>query len=140
MTGKKSARIASCSRSCYFHISEHVGGRGEEKRKDHAHILPYTGKGADWGKKGRIDADLAVEDINKSGGINGHPLEIINYDSAGAVQQAILLTRKAAQEDKVFFILGPYFSAEDEVCFPHRERTESPHGGPNVRKARPRRE
>ncbi len=99
-----------------------------------AHILPYTGKGADWGKKGKIDADLALEDINRRGGINGHPLEIITYDSAGSVEQAVLLARKAAQEEKVFFILGPYFSSEDEVCFPIANELKVPMVGPTSAK------
>lgn len=99
-----------------------------------AHILPYTGKGADWGKKGKIDADLALEDIGKKGGINGYPLEILIYDSAGAVQQAIILTRKAALEDKVFFILGPYYSAENEVCFPIANELKVPMVGPTSAK------
>ncbi len=111
-----------------------ISGAQAKKSIKIAHILPYTGKGADWGKKGKIDADLALEDVMKAGGINGHPLEIITHDSAGAVQQAILLTRRAAQEDKVFFILGPYFSSEDEVCFPIANELKVPMVGPTSAK------
>lgn len=134
MVGKKICAFVVLFSFLLLPVFSNTSGAEEKKSIKIAHILPYTGKGADWGKKGRIDADMATEDINKSGGINGHPLEIINYDSAGAVQQAILLTRKAAQEDKVFFILGPYFSAEDEVCFPIANELKVPMVGPTSAK------
>ena len=90
MAGNKICVVALLLSFVLLPAFSHTSEAEEKKSIKIAHILPYTGKGADWGKKGRIDADLALEDINKSGGINGHPLEIINYDSAGAVQQAIL--------------------------------------------------
>ena len=134
MTRMKSLMFVAAMSLLIIPLSHGSRAAQQETPLTIAHILPYSGKGADWGKKGRIDADLALEDINRSGGINGHPLEIITYDSAGAVEQAVLLTRKAAQENKVLFILGPYFSAEDEVCFPIANELKVPMVGPTSAK------
>jgi len=46
-------------------------------------ILILSGVGANWGENSQRGAELAVEEINQRGGINGRPLEIIYQDNPG---------------------------------------------------------
>ena len=57
-------------------------------------------------------AQLAVEDINHSGGIHGLPLELIQEDTQGKGQNAVSAFKKLLTVDKVRFILGGHSSPE----------------------------
>lgn len=57
--------------------------------------------------------DLAVEEVNKNGGVlGGRPIAITYEDSAGNKDQAINAARKLIGRDKVPLILGPTLSNE----------------------------
>jgi len=102
--------------------------------KDQSQIAPLkigvltslTGKGTDWGKKQKVALEMVEQETNASGGINGSPVKFVIYDTGGENQQAVILTRKLASEDKVLAILGPYFSGECEVAFPQGNELKIP--------------
>lgn len=110
------------------------GSGGTEKSSSNNEAEPIkigvltglTGKGADWGNKQKIALQIAEKDINQGGGINGNPVKFLIYDTGGENQQAVILTRKLATEDKVLAILGPYFSGESEVAFPQANELKIP--------------
>lgn len=61
-------------------------------------ILPLTGSAAfyaEWGKKG---IDLAVDEINASGGINGKKIEIVYGDSKNDPKEGVSWMNKFAME------------------------------------------
>src|SRR5262249_17310395 len=70
-------------------------------------IYSITGKGAEWGEHSKIATEIAVDEINKAGGVGGVPLEVILQDTGTEVAPAISLARKLILEDKVLAILGP---------------------------------
>ena len=72
------------------------------------HMVPLTGTSADLGQDFRRTAELALEDINKAGGVNGTPLEIVTEDHQGEPQQGVTAFRKLADVDKVPFILSAW--------------------------------
>ncbi len=76
------------------------------------------GMWSDWCKKNIVAVEMAVEEINAAGGVNGMPLETIIYDTASKPAEATRLVRKLATDDKVLAILGPFSSSEAEVAFP----------------------
>jgi branched-chain amino acid transport system substrate-binding protein len=76
------------------------------------------GMWSDWCKKNIVAVEMAVEEINAAGGVNGMPLETIIYDTASKPAEAARLVRKLATDDKVLAILGPFSSSEAEVAFP----------------------
>ena len=76
------------------------------------------GMWSDWCKKNIVAVEMAVEEINAAGGVNGMPLETIIYDTASKPAEATRLVRKLATDDKVLAILGPFSSSECEVAFP----------------------
>lgn len=77
---------------------------------------------SDWCKKNIVALEMAVEEINAGGGVNGMPLETIIYDTASKPAEATRLVRKLATDDKVMAILGPFSSSECEVAFPVGDR------------------
>ncbi len=89
-------------------------------------LVSKTQKGIAWGRKQEIAAQMAVAEIDKAGGINGSKIDLVIYDTAGENQQAVILTRKLATEDKVVAILGPVFSAEAAVAFAQAKQLEVP--------------
>ena len=66
--------------------------------------------------------DLAVDEINATGGVNGKMLEVIRFDSASDPKQASLGARTLAKDEGVLAILGPFSSGEAAVAFNLAER------------------
>ncbi len=50
---------------------------------------------------------LEVDRVNAAGGVDGHPLQLINYDDQSKAEENTALLRKAANDDKVVAIFGP---------------------------------
>jgi branched-chain amino acid transport system substrate-binding protein len=70
-------------------------------------LLTYQGPTAIFARYEDKGARLAVELANKAGGINGRPIEIVNYDTEGKPDRAGVLFRRLAEEDKVPVVTGP---------------------------------
>jgi branched-chain amino acid transport system substrate-binding protein len=70
-------------------------------------ISALTGKTSYAGVHMKIGAQLALDEINKAGGINGHPIELIieNDDSQGS--KSASAAYKLIHQDKVMLIMGP---------------------------------
>ena len=73
---------------------------------------------SDWCKRNLIAIEMAIEEINAAGGVNGMPLKSVVYDTASKPDEATRVVRKLADDDKVLAILGPFSSSECEVVFP----------------------
>jgi branched-chain amino acid transport system substrate-binding protein len=69
-----------------------------------------------------IAAQMAVDEINASGGIGGRQIKIVSFDTAGKPDQAVVGLRKLAEDDHVLAVIGPLSSAECRVAFPAGER------------------
>ena len=73
-------------------------------------IMILSGEGASWGEASRNGMALAIEDINKSGGVNGKQLRGIYEDDGSDPQKAIGAFNKLTETDRVSFIIGPNWS------------------------------
>jgi branched-chain amino acid transport system substrate-binding protein len=89
-------------------------------------LMPLSGKGASYGQHQEFALKMALEQLEKSGGIKGEKIQIVQYDTRGENAEAISLTRKLIHNDKVLAIIGPYFSAETEVAFPVAVQGKTP--------------
>jgi branched-chain amino acid transport system substrate-binding protein len=81
---------------------------------------------ADFGLRTKDAVQLAVDEVNDAGGIDGRQVELVFGDSASEPQQAALLTRRMAEDDEVLAILGPFNSGEVEVVFPLADSLKVP--------------
>lgn len=61
---------------------------------------------------------FAVEEINKAGGINGRPIELLTRDTAGDPTKAVNYAQQLVFSDKVQFIIGPVNSGEGLATTP----------------------
>jgi branched-chain amino acid transport system substrate-binding protein len=85
--------------------------------------LPSSaGPWATYSRTNHIAAQIAIDEINAAGGVNGKKLRIISFDTAGKPDQAVVGVRKLAEDDKVLAIIGPFSSSEARVAFPAGDR------------------
>jgi branched-chain amino acid transport system substrate-binding protein len=69
-------------------------------------IVSLTGPANALGAEEIDSFHLAVNAVNEAGGINGHPIETIEYDDESDPQTAVTLTQRLITEDNVHAIMG----------------------------------
>ncbi|MEX6501087.1 branched-chain amino acid ABC transporter substrate-binding protein [Pseudomonas zhanjiangensis] len=74
---------------------------------------PVTGPVAQYGEMQFIGAEMAIEQINKAGGVNGAMLEGIKYDDACDPKQAVAVANKIVN-DEVKFVIGHLCSSSTQ--------------------------
>lgn len=75
-------------------------------------ILPVTGEKAKFGEIEKKSFEMALEEINAAGGINGKKLEFIFEDDTGRPDVARSAAEKLITKDKVAMLGGGYGSSE----------------------------
>jgi branched-chain amino acid transport system substrate-binding protein len=75
-------------------------------------LFPFTGDLSDFGQPFLNSAQLAVDQINAAGGVNGQPMELVQGDSATSPQQAVEEARRLIELEGVSAIVGPAGSGE----------------------------
>lgn len=86
-------------------------------------LYPTSGKGAANGLQQQVAIDMFLEKYGDLGAAGR--LSIVRYDTRGENAEAIALTRKLIDSDKVAAIVGPVFSGESEVVFPVAARGQT---------------
>ncbi len=81
-------------------------------------VFSVTGAYSFLGEPEKNTALLLQDQINKAGGINGRPLEIIIEDSKSDETQAVLSAKKLLERDKVLAIIGPSTTGESMALIP----------------------
>lgn len=90
-----------------------------------ANIVELSGGGATAGTNFKNGVELAVKEINASGGILGKKIQTITTDTQSNPGVAKGLTQKAIDND-VFAIFGPVFSGSIMVSMAESRRAEVP--------------
>lgn len=73
---------------------------------------PLTGFAAADGKSALTGAELAVDQINAAGGVNGRQLELMVYDDQASPKESVPVANKLIEQDKVAIgISGSYSGA-----------------------------
>jgi branched-chain amino acid transport system substrate-binding protein len=88
-------------------------------------ILPMTGPLGAAGLMFRTGIDIAVEEINSRGGVNGSPVELIVEDDKINPTESVLMFRKHAGQG-VVAVLGPISSSSWENVSPLAPRLSLP--------------
>jgi branched-chain amino acid transport system substrate-binding protein len=81
-------------------------------------IAPLTGDAAAYGESAQNIVQLAIGDINATGGINGKQVQVIYEDGACNGTTAANAMQKLANVDGVQAVMGGYCSAESLVAVP----------------------
>jgi len=93
------------------------------------YLANLTGDAATWGVHEKNGAILAIEEINKKGGVLGRPLELVVYDVKAKAEDAISAARRLILEDKVVAIGGTNFSGLNIATVPIIEQYKVPQIG-----------
>jgi branched-chain amino acid transport system substrate-binding protein len=75
-------------------------------------VFDISGRASFYGSSHRDSAQLAVEQINAGGGINGRPLQLTVYDGESDETKALLAFRRLIDQDKVLALLGPSLTGQ----------------------------
>jgi branched-chain amino acid transport system substrate-binding protein len=77
-----------------------------------------TGNAAQYGAPIRKGFELALGEINGSGGINGQKMEMVIEDEQGKKEEAINVFKKLIFQDKVLMLFGPTLSNSAQASDP----------------------
>lgn len=86
------------------------------------YMMAKSGPYVSLANTNEIAVDLAVEEINAKGGINGKKIRVVKFDTAGDPKQAAIALRRFAEDDKALAVIGPFSSSEVRTAFPVGER------------------
>ena len=75
-------------------------------------IGPLTGDYANYGTLCRQAVEMAIDEINAKGGVNGVQIKLFAEDSEGDSQKALAAMEKLSSSDKVCAIIGPILTGE----------------------------
>ena len=89
-------------------------------------LFAVTGPAAFLGEPERNSAKMVVDEINKAGGVKGHKLELVVYDTTGDATKAVQLATKLIKDDKVVAIIGPSTTGETMAVIPVAEKEQVP--------------
>jgi branched-chain amino acid transport system substrate-binding protein len=81
-------------------------------------IQPLSGAGAAGGKTALVGVEMAVDRINKSGGINGRPVELVVADDESKPDVARRKAQKLTDDDKIDIQVGGFLSNICLACMP----------------------
>lgn len=87
-------------------------------------VLPLTGDSAAWGEQGKYGIQMALEEINSGGGVNGRKLNVIFEDSKADPKTAVSAIQKLISLDKVNAIIGDITSGATLAMAPIAERSK----------------
>ena len=91
---------------------------GQAKPYKIGSLQPLSGAAAAGGKTALVGAQMAVDRINSSGGINGRPVELVVADDEFKPDVGRRKTEKLVVEDKVDMHLGGFLSNICLACMP----------------------
>ncbi len=70
-------------------------------------FFDLSGPAANIGIPTKLVAEMVVDKLNKSGGVNGQPLQLVIGDTEGDPAKATTIAKKFIYQDKVAAIVGP---------------------------------
>src|SRR6266567_1412915 len=103
--------LAACGGGGSSNKSGSSGGAATGSPIRIGEIADVTGNFVVTGAATRIATDMVVDQVNNSGGINGHKLEVVYADGKGDPQLAITLATQLVQQDHADVLIGAASSA-----------------------------
>ena len=89
--------------------------------------VPLTGFAAADGKSALNGAKLAVKQANQAGGINGKMIELVVYDDQASPKQAVPISNKLIEKDKVVAAISGSYSGATRAAASVFQSAEIPY-------------
>ncbi len=112
--------LSGCGQNQAGKIGDSSEGKTEEAIKIGT-LGPLTGDIATYGLSTKNGVEVAVDEFNKNGGINGKPIQLISEDTRGDQTEAANAASKLIEQDKVSAIVGGVISSETMTAGPITE-------------------
>ena len=85
-----------------------------------------SGRTSSFGQSTKNGAEMAADEINKAGGINGRTIQIIVEDDQGEPNKAATVVSKLINQDKVIAVLGEVASSNSLAAAPKAQEAKVP--------------
>ena len=108
-----------------------LGGCGEREPLHIGFLGGLSGRGADLGEAGRNGAQMAIDEVNRGGGIGGRQVELVVRDDGHNGAQTIAAVNELVAA-RVAAIIGPMTSAMAEIALPLANNAGLPLVSPTV--------
>ncbi|MCF8025731.1 MAG: ABC transporter substrate-binding protein [Desulfobacteraceae bacterium] len=89
-------------------------------------IFSVTGPASFLGDPEKKSMNLAIEEINEAGGVDGRKLEAVIYDTEGDPSKTVTSVGKLINKDRVTAIIGPSRTPTTLAAIPRVQRAELP--------------
>jgi ABC-type branched-subunit amino acid transport system substrate-binding protein len=89
-------------------------------------VQPFSGGLELFGNQAKLGLDLAMGEINASGGILGRPLELAYEDDKTDPKTAVERTTSLVRREKVLAVSGPITSNNRDAMMPTLSRAKVP--------------
>lgn len=133
---KKWKKLASVAMAAMMCAALLTGCGGEKKATDSGDtikvgsLFELTGNVANYGKSTNEGFALAVEEINKAGGVNGKKLSVVESDNKSEPAESGNAATKLITQNKVVAIVGPATSGCVNAATPISTSNKIPHIAP----------
>lgn len=107
------------------------GGSGSKSTYKIGVILGVTGPTGNLGQHELDGAKLAVDRINKAGGVNGHRLQLVTEDDAGVADNAVNAFNRITSDDSILAIFGSTLGTNTLAMLPLVQKVGIPILAPN---------
>lgn len=88
--------------------------------------MELSGAVASYGESTMSGIQMAIDEINAAGGINGKKISIVKYDNKSDAAEATTLASKLMTQDKVIAVLGPATSGATKAEIPGANKSKVP--------------
>jgi branched-chain amino acid transport system substrate-binding protein len=85
-----------------------------------------TGRTSNFGQSTKNGALMAVDEINKAGGINGRQIQILSEDDEGRPEKAATVVTKLIDQDRVIALVGEVASGNTLAAAPKAQAAKVP--------------
>jgi branched-chain amino acid transport system substrate-binding protein len=85
-----------------------------------------TGRTSNFGQSTKRGVEMAADEINKAGGINGRQITILSEDDEGRPEKAAIVVTKLINQDRVVALLGEVASGNTLAAAPKAQAANVP--------------
>jgi len=81
-------------------------------------VISVTGEAAESGRYQKWGAELAVEQVDKAGGVKGRPLQLVFEDDKTTNPGAVAAFQRLLEDQQIVAVLGPIRSTQIQALLP----------------------
>lgn len=108
---------------------ERRGGSGTDSGSGTIVVGYYgdlSGRTSNFGQSTKAGVEMAADEINKAGGINGRLIKVLSEDDEGRPEKAATVVTKLIDQDKVVALLGEVASGNTLAAAPKAQAAKIP--------------